>query len=93
VEELRVRYGEMNAGRDDWQREVTFHYAAGRAPRIVSHEPRLVSGDYDVEIEALRTAEPSEARTVTVTRHVTFDGHTTSIDVSAAVGAHEGASR
>jgi uncharacterized protein (DUF2126 family) len=89
VLELRVRYAELTSAHDDWQREVSFHYAAGRAPRIVNHEPRLVSGDYDVEIEIERTAEPPDARTVSVTRHVTFDGHTMSIDVSAAALARE----
>jgi uncharacterized protein (DUF2126 family) len=84
VIELRVRYAELKSAHDDWQREVSFHYAAGRAPRIVSHEPRLVSGDYDVEIEIERATEPPDARTVSVVRHVMLDGHTASIDVSAA---------
>jgi hypothetical protein len=87
VEEVRLRYGELAGGHDDWQREVEFHYATGHAPRIVSHEPRLVSGDYDVEIEITRAAAANEARVLTLARRVTLDGHTTSVDVSAAAKA------
>ncbi len=35
----------------DLTREVTFHYAPGAAPRIVSHEPKLANGDYLVQME------------------------------------------
>jgi hypothetical protein len=86
VIELRIRYGDPVTGarpaRDEWEREATFHYARGRAPRIVSHEPRLVSGDYDVEIEISMATDPSGVRTVTETRRVALGGGSTSIDVS-----------
>lgn len=85
VEEVRVRYAEPTGGHDDWEREVTFHYAPGLAPRIVSHEPRLVSGEYDVEVEITltpRPLDPTFVRTVTEARRVTLRGGTTSIDVS-----------
>ena len=83
--ELRIRYGEPAGGHDEWQREATFHYARGQAPRIVSHEPRLVNGEYDVEIEinmATRAAHGDAVRTVTETRRVRLGGGTASIDVS-----------
>jgi hypothetical protein len=77
----------------DLTREVTFHYAPGAAPRIVSHEPKLANGDYLVQMEfglspassgsALPDATPRPA--VTVERYVTLSGGSTSIDVSRAL--------
>ncbi len=32
-------------------RDVSFRYAPGHAPRVVTHEPRLPDGDYTVKIE------------------------------------------
>jgi hypothetical protein len=80
--EVRIRYAELSAGHDDWLREATFHYAPGQAPRIVSHEPRLVSGEYDVEIEVSMADSPEQSHTVTATRRVTLSGGSASIDVS-----------
>jgi hypothetical protein len=85
AEDVSVRYAELSTGHDDWQREATFHYAQGHAPRIVTHEPRLVSGDYDVEIEVKLADGPSTSHTVTTTRRVTLGGGSTSVDVSAAL--------
>lgn len=80
--EVRVRYADLSTGHDDWQREATFHYAPGRAPRIVTHEPRLVSGEYDVEIEVSIADSPGGAHTVTATRRVTLTGGSVSVDIS-----------
>ena len=80
--ELRIRYADLSSGHDDWQREATFRYAAGHAPRIVSHEPRLTSGEYDVEIEVNVTDGPTASHTVTTTRRVTLSGGSTSVDLS-----------
>lgn len=94
VRELRIRYGEAGAtaaaaGKEDWLREVAFHYAAGHTPRIVSHEPRLASGDYELELEldlAAALPVPKDAvRTVTLTRHVKLADDPVSVDVSSAV--------
>jgi hypothetical protein len=74
VEEVRVRCGEGS----DWAREVTFHYAKGHAPRMVSYEPRLANGEYLVEIE-VRT---DDARVWTEDRRVRLEGGSTSIDLS-----------
>jgi hypothetical protein len=65
---------------DDWLREVTFRYAKGSAPRIVSYEPRLVRGDYLVEVEI----HNDDGRVVIFDRHVTLAGGTTSIDLPEA---------
>jgi len=88
VTELRVRSGSPGAdSAADWDREVTFHYAKGQAPRIVSYEPRLVSGDYLVEIEQTT----SDGRVRTEDRRVRLEGgSTTSIDVSEDLAESSG---
>jgi hypothetical protein len=96
VAEVDVRY--VAAGPNpDLTREVTFHYARGAAPRIVSHEPRLANGDYVVQMEfgiftplvptSASSSEPI-AR-VNVDRSVTLQGGTMSIDVSRALAPSE----
>jgi hypothetical protein len=76
---VRVRCGSVESrGGDDWAREATFRYAKGEAPRIVSYEPRLASGDYRVEIEV----ETDDAHVMTEDRQVQLAGGTTSIDLS-----------
>ncbi len=82
---LRSAKSEPRAG-EDWLREVTFHSAKGDAPRIVSYEPRLASGDYLVEIE-IRT---DDARVVTRDRRVRLGGGTTSIELPEASALREG---
>jgi hypothetical protein len=81
--------GRQPEGHTEWLRQVTFHYAAGKAPRIVTHEPRLPDGDYTVELEIAATAtqmgpSPTLARS-TVRRHVTLGGGPLSIDLAEAV--------
>lgn len=76
VEEVTVRCAAAETGAD-WAREVTFRYAKGQAPRIVSYEPRLKSGEYLVEIE-IRT---DDDRVLTTDRRVRLEGGATSIDV------------
>ena len=74
--EVRIRCGKSGEG--DWSREVTFPYASGNAPRMVSYEPRLVSGDYLVEIDV----KTDDERVRTRAREVHLAGGTTSIDLS-----------
>jgi hypothetical protein len=81
VEEVDARWSGDAQGGDEWAREVSFRYRAGRAPRVVTHEPRLPDGDYTVEIE-LVAADSGHAF---VRRHVALSGGVTSIDVSSAV--------
>jgi hypothetical protein len=81
VEEVTLRCATSErSSSDDWLREVTFRYAKGSAPRIVSYEPRLVRGDYLVEVEI----HSDDGRVVTLDRHVTLAGGTTSIDLPEA---------
>jgi hypothetical protein len=96
VVELDVRYEEAGArspspGEGEPAREVRFPYAAGSAPRIVSHEPRLANGDYIVQMEltlspSSHDPSPGLPRShVTLERHVRLEGGTTSIDLSQAL--------
>jgi hypothetical protein len=81
VEEVEARWAEGRSS-EDWTREVTFRYAPGQAPRIVTQEPRLPDGDYTVEIEI---AAADAARNV-VRRNVTLaGGGSTSIDLADSV--------
>ncbi len=96
VTEVRLRYdaaSESGAGGRrggaravEPEREVSFRYAKGRAPRIVSHEPRLASGDYDVdiEVEIARQADRSESPSavVAVTRRLSLREGAVSVDVT-----------
>jgi hypothetical protein len=85
VTEVRMRCAsrESAQGSSDWAREVTFRYAKGQAPRIVSYEPRLKSGEYLVEIEV----KTDDDRVVTTDRRVQLEGGSTSIDLSREDGA------
>ncbi len=91
VTELDVRYGpgalpgQERSGDDDWARGATFRYARGSAPRIVSHEPRLVSGDYVVEMELELASDTGTPERVKVRRNVALRGGSTSIDLSHAL--------
>ena len=81
VEEVTLRCAKNEASSgDDWLREVTFRYAKGGAPRIVSYEPRLIGGEYLVELEI----HTDDARVVTLERRVKLTGGTTSIDLPQA---------
>jgi hypothetical protein len=90
VQEVDARWREMADGprksalndpgdhqTDDWTRTASFRYAPGKAPRVVTHEPRLPNGDYMVEIEII-----GEGRQSIVRREVTLSGGATSIDLA-----------
>jgi len=91
VHELQIRYfgplSEKEAAGDvedvtssgNFAREATFRYGQDvHAPRIVDHTPRLVNGDYVVEI-TLATS----LRVARTARHVHLQGeHSVSIDVA-----------
>jgi hypothetical protein len=66
---------------EDWTRAATFRYAPGQAPSVITHEPRLPNGDYDVEIEIVA----SDGTDAIDHRHVQLSGGTTSIDLARAV--------
>ena len=65
---------------EDWTREAMFRFSEGSAPRVVTHEPRLADGEYDVEFEIQTPSQRS-----TIDRRATLRGGTTSIDVADAV--------
>jgi hypothetical protein len=79
VQQVDARWSE-GAGAEDWLREASFRYAPGKAPRVVTHEPRLPDGDYTVEIDIQGASERS-----TVRRRVTLAGGPLSIDLGQAV--------
>jgi hypothetical protein len=82
VQELEARWAAPGAVHqpEDWTRAATFRYVLGQAPRVITHEPKLPNGDYDVQIEIVA----SDATRV-VDRHVQLSGGTTSIDLARAV--------
>jgi len=85
VLELDARWAQVGGATsdpasDDWSREATFRYTPGKAPRVVTHEPRMPDGDYTVEIDLVSNSERS-----TVTRHVKLEGGATSIDLASSV--------
>ena len=82
VVELQVAYrAEEEVG--DFSRRATFGYARGAAPRIVTHEVRLPSGDYTIQI-GLLTGDANGSR-ATIERRVTLAGGSVSLDVSRNV--------
>lgn len=88
VEEVDARWEEQSAAHGDWSREVTFRYAPGSAPRVVTHEPNMANGDYTVEIDLLAASpgpisEPRDRRSLQ--RRVTLAGGVTSIDLTSSV--------
>jgi hypothetical protein len=81
VTELRLRYLPSESGGDaEIAREASFRYAAGQAPRIVTHEPRLAGGDYMVEIEVSEGNDRALVR-----RKVKLDGSPVSLDVKESL--------
>jgi len=85
VEEVDARWAPGIAATEDWTREASFRYAPGKAPRIVTHEPRLPDGDYTVEIEIVAANEAHERNEVVVRKHVILGGGATSIQLADAV--------
>ena len=74
---LEVQY----VGEDgDVARDARMTFAAGEAPRIVSHEPQLADGDYRLRID-LDTREGRRS----VERRVTLGGGTTQVDVTSVL--------
>jgi hypothetical protein len=88
--EVVVRCRTPDAAEAGDARQVTFHYAKGQAPRIVSYEPRLVSGDYVVEIEITfdDSHDPPDSHMAMTRRRLKLDGNaTTTIDLSGERGS------
>jgi hypothetical protein len=85
VEEVDARWAPGIAANEDWTREASFRYEPGKAPRIVTHEPRLPDGDYTVEIEIVAANQAHERNEVVVRKHVVLGGGATSIQLADAV--------
>lgn len=84
VEELDARWAPVSGkgdvpGEEHWAREVTYHYAPGQAPRVVTHEPRLADGDYLVEVELVA----DETHESVVREHVMLSGGVTQIELAS----------
>jgi hypothetical protein len=84
VEEVDARWAPADTpapgGAEDWTREASFRYAPGKAPRVVTHEPRLPDGDYTVEIEIVAASERNLVR-----RRVSLAGGATQIELAQSV--------
>jgi hypothetical protein len=81
---LEVQYVDPDG---DIAREARLSYAAGTAPRIVSHEPELPDGAYELKVDLI-----TRDRRVSVERSVTLSGGSTQIHLGAelnAAGARE----
>jgi hypothetical protein len=85
VEEVDAKWAPGIAATEDWTREASFRYAPGKAPRVVTHEPRLPDGDYTVEIEIVAANQAHEKNEVVVRKHVILGGGATSIQLADAV--------
>ena len=85
VEEVDAKWAPGIAATEDWMREATFRYPPGKAPRIVTHEPRLPDGDYTVEIEIVAANVAHERNEVVVRKHVILGGGATSIELADLV--------
>lgn len=81
VREIVLRYRPSSGDlTDDVLREVSFRFPKGDAPRLLRHEPRLVDGEYVLEIEVVT----NQAR-ATIKRDVGFFGGASSIDIGSAI--------
>jgi len=61
----------------DVANETSFHYSPGQAPRIVSHDPKIPSGDYKLKVDV---DSPDSRKTVE--KQVTLKGGSTQVDCS-----------
>lgn len=71
---VQLSYASMTG---DIANETRFAYAPGAAPRIVSHDPKLPRGDYDLKVDL---SGPDGGRSVQ--RRVTLQGGSTQLDLS-----------
>jgi hypothetical protein len=79
VRQIEARWSDARAP-DETLRAVTFRFADGGAPRIVTDEARLADGDYDVDFSILSVGGPQS-----VVRRVALRGGAASIDLADRV--------
>lgn len=75
----------------DVANETSFTFPRGQAPRIVAHEPKLPSGDYNLHVDVAAARVVADASTEihrSIERQVTLKGGSAQIDVSSAI-VHE----
>jgi hypothetical protein len=84
IRELDAYWGPASVSRasatdgEDWTRKVSFRYAPGTAPRVVTHQPHVADGDYTVEISIV-----ADTDRMTIRRRVRLAGGVTSIDLAS----------
>ncbi|MFO0741184.1 MAG: hypothetical protein U0270_35115 [Labilithrix sp.] len=66
----------------DVANETSFHYRPGQAPRIVSHDPRIPSGEYRLRVDVDTTQADSPDSRKSVEKQVTLKGGSAQVDVS-----------
>jgi hypothetical protein len=88
VVELDARWTDDATG--EGVRDASFRYPAGRAPRVVVHEPELAEGRYTVAVTAITVAD-ARRRTTQVTLPVRLDGSGAqpSLDLAPAIARAE----
>ena len=64
----------------DVANETSFHYSPGQAPRIVSHDPKIPSGDYKLKVDVDTVNQPDSRKTVE--KQVTLKGGSAQVDLS-----------
>lgn len=77
VSALDLRYV---AGDGDLVRQVHFSYPDRVAPRVVSHEPKLPNGEYQLQIDV-----DTQGGRRDIQRRVTLGGGSTQVDLSTAL--------
>jgi hypothetical protein len=76
VTAVQLQYAAMNG---DIANETRFAYEPGQAPRVVSHDPKLPRGDYDLKVDiGARGIDGGRS----VQRRVTLQGGSTQLDLS-----------
>lgn len=66
----------------DVANETAFHYDPGKAPRIVSHEPKIPAGDYKLRVDVDSAAPDAGVSRKSVEKQVKLSGGSAQVDVS-----------
>lgn len=82
VREVRLRYVESAEGEptEEMVREAIFSFDLGKAPRILTHHPRLRNSKYTFEMDLL-----ADQNRATISREGTLSGNPLVFDVSQSV--------
>ena len=80
VTQVEIQYMHVDG---DLAQDVRMTFEPGRAPRVISHAPKLGDGDYRVRIDVDTTREGRRS----VERRVTLGGGTTQVDLTTTLTA------